>query len=87
MNSTAKQKLIPIIGIDFIDTHGHRNTCFQLCTPKSTGQGIEAIACVDLNTSGEVERTAFSKAMKPREYGIIRLARKYQARSIPQQFR
>ena len=86
-----KQEFIPHIGLDFEESNGTRTTCFQLCvrrkaTPENPVSGLVAVAMVDLNHNGEVERFHCQAALKRREAGIVRLARKYQSRSIPQRF-
>lgn len=90
-----KTPLIPHIGIDFQTSPNVRITCFQLCTPRP-GRKVDpanpmpsellAIACVDLNQYGELERCHVAPAYYHREAAIIRLARKTQAKHKPQKF-
>ncbi len=79
-----KQKLIPIVGLDFIDAYGVRIFNFQLCERRDSG--LVTVAIVDM--AGEkIARKISVDRLEARMKGIVRLARKYLGRSIPQVFR
>lgn len=79
-------KTVPIIACDFIDSKG-RSTSFQLCRESSrTRDRLEAIAVVNFDDD-KVTRCLKIESLKASPAAIVRLARRYKARSIPQVFR
>lgn len=78
-----KTKYTPIVGIDFIDEHGIRHFNFSLCSQGP--DGFRARAFVDMRDTAAT-RIGLSPETSSRKSAIIRLARIYQTRSIPQRF-
>jgi hypothetical protein len=86
----VKTKLVPWVGLDFEESKNIRLTCFQLCEagPEYSPadplpRGLVAVACVDLNQHGELERFYSSPRYRHRETAIIRLARRHQKLKPP----
>jgi hypothetical protein len=80
-----KEKLTPVMGIDWIDSHtGLRNSCFQLCHYNDAGK-FEAIAVVDFH-GGIISRAVAADRIKDKLPAIKRYARMFRERSIPVTF-
>jgi len=74
-----REKLIPIVGCDFISPKG-RTFSFSVC--KHTKDGFRAVMIADFQ--GETwQRINFTKENEKRKPAFIRLAHIYMGRSIP----
>lgn len=71
----------PVIASDYSDGTT-RNTAFQLCAM----EGGRLTACATVQFTGDRAVCLAVKRLAPRSQAIIRLARIYRSRSIPQVF-
>lgn len=72
-----------IIGLDFVDADGVRRTNFCLCAHRK--DGLRTVAMVD-TADGRVTRHCYINELEHRTDAVLRLARIYQGRSVPQVF-
>lgn len=83
MKPNMKIICTPIVGTDFIDEHGIRHFNFSLCSRDA--DGFRARAFVDMRDTQAV-RIGITTALEHRKTAILRMARAYQRRSMPQRF-
>jgi hypothetical protein len=76
--------MIPIISTAFIDEHGRRLVLFDLLERMDgTCQTVASVSFCD----GEVKQSRVVNRLSHRGGGILRLARRYEARAVCQVFR
>jgi len=83
-----KTKYIPWIGLDFIYGPQMRTNCFQLCIAREStnphpAAKLVAVATVDLNQNGKIERFTATPELSRKKSAIIRLARIHQRKNTP----
>lgn len=77
------ETLTGIVGLDFVDADGVRHFTFTLCSQGP--DGFRARTVTDLRDEA-VTRHGAIPALQPRLDAVMRLARRYRERSIPQRF-
>jgi hypothetical protein len=82
-----KAQYTPIVGLDFINAFGVRMFTFTLNRPNpAKGGRLETVGIVEMDNNATVYRVRTIDALDNRHAAIVRLAKRYMARSIPAVF-